>query len=219
MCSSDLRPPFFSSSRVSGMNDETRRSESEQETMLSGAEEATVLLTDEQATVLSGSSRSSYRSSNLSSGGRGGAAAPPLEPGQTFGPYRVVKLLGRGGMGVVYEALDTQAGDEPCAVKQLMELDVDDASRRILRQIAHRHSLWTVFRDFVAMAALSLSNAADRSQAEPREAEYRQIASISRGASRRRTQWSTGIGRNSPWRTPSSTTKAKMRLPRRTTWS
>lgn len=51
-----------------------------------------------------------------------------------------------------------------------------NALARILRQIAHRHSLWTVFRDFVAMAALMLSNAADRSQAEAREAEYLQIA-------------------------------------------
>lgn len=48
--------------------------------------------------------------------------------------YRIVRVISSGGMGVVYEALDMQAGDEPCAVKQLMELDVDDASRRILRR-------------------------------------------------------------------------------------
>ncbi|WP_022981718.1 N-6 DNA methylase [Ideonella sp. B508-1] len=51
-----------------------------------------------------------------------------------------------------------------------------NALARTLRQIAHRHSLWTVFRDFVALSALTLSNAADRSQAEAREKEYLQIA-------------------------------------------
>lgn len=48
---------------------------------------------------------------------------------------------------------------------------------KLLRQIAHRHNMWQVFRDFVAMAALSLSNAADPVQAPKREAEYMQIVS------------------------------------------
>lgn len=43
---------------------------------------------------------------------------------------------------------------------------------RLLRQVAGRHSLWQVFRDFVAMAALAMSNGADRAQAEAREVEY-----------------------------------------------
>jgi hypothetical protein len=46
---------------------------------------------------------------------------------------------------------------------------------RLLRQVAHRHNLWAVFRDFVAMAALSLSNVADPAQAKGREAEYMKI--------------------------------------------
>ena len=34
----------------------------------------------------------------------------PLEPGQRIGAYRVVRLLGRGGMGAVYEVEHTQLG-------------------------------------------------------------------------------------------------------------
>lgn len=37
-------------------------------------------------------------------------AAPALEPGTTVPPYRVVRLVGRGGMGDVYLARDTQLG-------------------------------------------------------------------------------------------------------------
>lgn len=41
-----------------------------------------------------------------------------------------------------------------------------------LRKIAHRHNLWRVFQDFVAMAALAFSVKADPSTAKDREAEY-----------------------------------------------
>lgn len=46
---------------------------------------------------------------------------------------------------------------------------------KILRGLAHRHHLWKVFCDFVAMAAISISNATDRRHAVQREAEYMRI--------------------------------------------
>lgn len=43
---------------------------------------------------------------------------------------------------------------------------------KLLNQIAYKHHMYDVFRDFVAMTALALSNVADKSQFEKREAEY-----------------------------------------------
>ena len=46
---------------------------------------------------------------------------------------------------------------------------------KILREVAERHTLWQVFSDFLAMAALSISNSMDKRQFDQREAEYMQI--------------------------------------------
>ena len=74
-----------------------------------------------------------------------------LGAGETFaGRYRIEAVLGRGGMGTVYKARDTEL-DEVVAIKTLRpELVVDDESRerfkdeiRLTRRITHRNVVRT----------------------------------------------------------------------------
>jgi serine/threonine protein kinase len=52
----------------------------------------------------------------------------PWSPGALVGPYRLERELGRGGMGVVFLAQDTQTG-APLVIKTLTTLDPDEVAR------------------------------------------------------------------------------------------
>jgi HAMP domain-containing protein/predicted Ser/Thr protein kinase len=81
-----------------------------------------------------------------------GIAAQELTPGSTFANrYRIESIIGRGGMGVVYKAVDAQL-DETVAIKTLpgdvMSRSPEDLERfkreiRLARKITHRNVLRT----------------------------------------------------------------------------
>jgi serine/threonine-protein kinase len=81
-----------------------------------------------------------------------GIAAQELTPGATFANrYRIESIIGRGGMGVVYKAVDAQL-DETVAIKTLpgdvMSRSPEDLERfkreiRLARKITHRNVLRT----------------------------------------------------------------------------
>jgi serine/threonine protein kinase len=62
----------------------------------------------------------------------------PRVPGEVFGPYRLESLLGAGGMGQVWRAVDTDHGDRVVALKVLAAAVADDAdfTRRFRRESA-----------------------------------------------------------------------------------
>jgi serine/threonine protein kinase len=52
----------------------------------------------------------------------------PALPGSHLGPYKIIALLGKGGMGEVYKAVDTRLG-RIVAIKLLQSVDAERAKR------------------------------------------------------------------------------------------
>jgi serine/threonine protein kinase len=62
-----------------------------------------------------------------------------LATGTKLGPYQIVSLIGAGGMGEVYRALDTRL-NRPVAVKLLSEEWADASARRRFQREAQAAS-------------------------------------------------------------------------------
>ncbi|HEX3560459.1 MAG TPA: protein kinase [Pyrinomonadaceae bacterium] len=63
-------------------------------------------------------------------GGSARRAASQLEPGTVlYGRYEIVKRIGGGGMGAVYYAKDKNLGEQPRAVKEMIQTHLDESQQ------------------------------------------------------------------------------------------
>jgi serine/threonine protein kinase/Tol biopolymer transport system component len=114
-----------------------------------------------------------------------------IAPGTQHGPYRIDAILGEGGMGVVYRAVDTKL-NRPVAIKILSDEIADAAARRRFQREAqlasslnHPHIL-TVYDageldgfQYLATELVDGGTLADWLRAEPRG--WRQIVDLLTG--------------------------------------
>src|SRR6185369_11206636 len=74
-------------------------------------------------------------------------AGTQLEPGTLLNDrYYIVKRIGGGGMGSVYQARDKRLADRLCAVKEMIEMFAGEA--QLLASLEHR-SIPTIFDYFI----------------------------------------------------------------------
>ena len=70
------------------------------------------------------------RTSGASSSGSGRRSASQLEPGTVlYSRYEIVKRIGGGGMGAVYYAKDKNLGEQPRAVKEMIQTHIDESQQ------------------------------------------------------------------------------------------
>ena len=93
-----------------------------------------------------------------------------LQSGDRLGVYKIVALLGRGGMGAVYRAVDTRL-DRPVAVKVVDE-EFSESFQREARAISSLNhpavcTLYDVGSNYLVMELIEGDTLADRLKAGP----------------------------------------------------
>jgi eukaryotic-like serine/threonine-protein kinase len=91
------------------------------------------------AAELLGKMKLAFERTRLYSESASETAAFAVTPGTQLGAYRIESIIGKGGMGVVYRALDTRL-NRPVAVKFLFDGMADPAARRRFQREAQTAS-------------------------------------------------------------------------------